>query len=532
MRCLLGALVAGPVATPAIAQMLVGDGTVTCGTPYVVAGGDTLSRIAARAYGDPQLYGFLADANWEALGGNPESIAAGMSLTIPCVDATGATMTADQVAKETARSAASLKEVVAVEGTLTPAELDTLFGPVALFPDKVLTPVLVASTFPLDVVKAARFVDETSELSDKERAAQAAKQDWDSSVRELAAGFPTLLTRMSDNIDWTEQAGEAVVAQTDDVLAALQRLRGKAQTNGYLVDNEAQKVETVNDKIVIASANPDVVYVPTYDSQVVYTTPVVGPPVYHYGYEDNYDWSDALVTGGIILGGAVILDEIFDDDDWDGWDGDDDIDWDRGDITIDRGDINIDRDRVNIDGGDRVAIGDGNRPGAGNGISIGNSDRPQVDREALAGARDRVGAAGRPGAGALAGAAAGVAAGAAAGSRRPISSSASRDAARKKIETRKATGAAPAKLKPARAQTTRGTAATSRARSPAKAANRAAPSRPAAQRVPKARAPSHASAFQRSSGGSRAAAAGSRGHSSMSRGGGSRGGGRGGGRGR
>ena len=75
-------------------------------------------------------------------------------------------------------------------------------------------------------------------------------------MRELAAGFPDLVTRMSDNIDWTEQAGEAVVAQTDEVLAAIQRLRTKAQENGYLVENEAQKVEEVNDKIVISPASP------------------------------------------------------------------------------------------------------------------------------------------------------------------------------------------------------------------------------------------------------------------------------------
>ena len=200
---------------------------------------------------------------------------------------------------------------------------------------------------------------------------------------------------MSDNIDWTEQAGEAVVAQTDEVLAAIQRLRAKAQENGYLVDNEAQTVEEVNDKIVIAPASPGVVYVPTYDSQVVYTTPVAGAPVYHYGYgydyvyHDDDDWDDALIAGGIILGGAVILDEIFDDDDWDGWDSDDDIDWDGGDITIDRDDIDIDIDRgdINIGDGDRVNIGDGDRPRIGDGdrVSIGDSDRPQIERGDLAG---------------------------------------------------------------------------------------------------------------------------------------------------
>ena len=285
VRSLAVALVAAPVAAPAAAQMLVGDGSVKCGGPYVISSGDTLSRVSERAYGDPMLYGILADANWDALGGDPEHLTVGMSITIPCIDANGKVLTPE----EAAEAAASLEAVVIAEGPLTPAELDTLFGPAALFPDQVLTPVLVAVTFPLDVVKAGRFVEGAAALSDQERAAQAADKPWDDSVRELAAGFPDLVTRMSDNIDWTEQAGEAVVAQTDEVLAAIQRLRTKAQENGYLVDNEAQKVEEVNDNIVISPASPGVVYVPTYDSKVVYTTPVVGAPVYHYGYGLRYD---------------------------------------------------------------------------------------------------------------------------------------------------------------------------------------------------------------------------------------------------
>ena len=294
VRSLAVALVASPVAAPAAAQMLVGDGSVKCGGPYVISSGDTLSRVSERAYGDPMLYGILADANWDALGGDPEHLTVGMSITVPCIDANGKILTPE----EAAEAAASLEAVVIAEGPLTPAELDTLFGPVALFPDQVLTPVLVAVTFPLDVVKAGRFVEGAADLSDQERAAQAADKPWDDSVRELAAGFPDLVTRMSDNIDWTEQAGEAVVAQTDEVLAAIQRLRAKAQENGYLVDNEAQKVEEVNDKIVISPASPGVVYVPTYDSQVVYTTPVVGAPVYHYGLRYGTATSMTMTTTG------------------------------------------------------------------------------------------------------------------------------------------------------------------------------------------------------------------------------------------
>ena len=480
--------------------------------------------MSERAYGDPMLYGILADANWDALGGDPEHLTVGMSITIPCIDANGKVLTPE----EAAEAAASLEAVVIAEGPLTPAELDTLFGPVALFPDQVLTPVLVAVTFPLDVVKAGRFVEGAAALSDQERAAQAADQPWDDSVRELAAGFPDLVTRMSDNIDWTEQAGEAVVAQTDEVLAAIQRLRAKAQENGYLVDNEAQKVEEVNDKIVISPASPGVVYVPTYDSKVVYTTPVVGAPVYHYGYggygygyvyDDDDDWDDALVAGGIILGGAIILDEIFDDDDWDGWDSDDDIDWDRGDITIDRGDVDIDIDRgdINIGDGDRASIGDGDRPQIGDGdrISIGDSDRTQVDRGDLANIGDRAGD--RPRAGTLP------------ANRTSISNAASRDVARQKIEARKTTGAGPANLRTSRPAASRAPASASRALTQSRSTTRSAPaiSRPKTSRTPTARAPSRSSAFQQPSR-SRPSVSSSRGRASAGRAGGGRGGGGGG----
>lgn len=501
--CLALAIAALGSAAPAGAQVLRGDGTVTCGSDYVIAPGDTLSRVAKRAYGDAMLWSRLVDANRDTLAGGPEDLAVGTTIAVPCIDTSGGPLTAE----EASAAATSMEAAVEAEGALAPAELDTLFGPVALFPDEVLTPVLVASTFPLDVVRAGRFVTGAADLSDKDRAAKAVDQAWDDSVRELAAGFPDLVTRMSDHIDWTEQAGEAVVAQTDDVLDSIQRLRATAKENGYLVDNKAQKVEEVNDKLVIAPATPGVVYVPTYDSNVVYTTPVAGPPVYHYGYDDDVvyvrddDWDDALVAGGIILGGAVILDEIFDDDDWHGWDGDDDIDWDRGDITIDRDEINIDRGEI--------SIGDGERPAAGGGgrISIGDSVRSRIERGDFPGIAEQP----RPATG-----------------RASISDPASREVARQKIETRRNAGAAPAQLPAAR----RPASSDARALTEARSANRqgAAISRPKSSQPPRAQAPGRSSAFQQPSRSRPAAVSGNRGRASMGRAAGGRGGGRGGGR--
>ncbi len=101
-------------------------------------------------------------------------------------------------------------------------------APVALFPDTLLAQILYATTYPLDIVKAARFVTQSADLPDKERAAAVETMDWDPSVQALAAGFPDLVTRMNDHIDWTEQVGDAVLVQTDDVMDSVQRLRDQA----------------------------------------------------------------------------------------------------------------------------------------------------------------------------------------------------------------------------------------------------------------------------------------------------------------
>jgi hypothetical protein len=226
-------------------------------------------------------------------------------------------------------------------------ELDTLMAPIALYPDPLLAQVLLASTYPVDVLKADRFLSKNAGLDDKARSALAAEQEWPDPVREMTAAFPQLIARMAEHMDWTEQAGSAVVAQTDDVLASLQRLRAQAKLNGYLVDNEAMTVAEDEDtgSITISSKDPEVVYVPQY-TETVYTQPAPATPIY---VTDDDDWDDYLVTGAVVWGSAIIIDEIFDDDDWDnGWNhwyggggngNGNSIDWD-GDLNIDNG-INI-----------------------------------------------------------------------------------------------------------------------------------------------------------------------------------------------
>ena len=505
--CLIFSCILGASAAYAQAD---GNG-IACGSPYVIGRGDSLSSVAKRAYGDPKRYDILFETNRDAIGGDPGNVAVGTSILVPCLDASGQPM----AGSASAGANAAIEAAITSEGPLDPDELDALFGPVALFPDPLLTQVLMAATFPLDVVKADRFVKASADLTDKQRADAAEKEPWDPGVRQLAAGFPDLITRMADHIDWTEQAGEAVVAQTEDVLDSIQRLRSKAQENGYLETNEAQAINVVDEQIYIVPANPEIVYVPTYSSQVVYTTPISTSSYYdpyYYGYA-NDDWTDALAAGAIIFGGALVLDEIFDNNDnlgnW--WRDGGSIDWDTGDINIDRGDINIDRGDVSLGNGN-INIGDGGRDG------IAGVDRPER-------ASTRPGSIGGPEGDALRGAPA----------RNFNPDAASREVARQKIETRKATTTGlgdlpptrPAAKAPAR-KSSAGAAATARPSTARPAAtsrsSSANVSRPSTTRKPSASTASRSgssTAFKQS-GGSRAAAGASRGRASSSGGGGRR----------
>lgn len=123
---------------------------------------------------------------------------------------------------------------------VSPDELDVLVAPVALFPDALLSQILMASTYPLDVVMAKRLFSQNSELAPADRSALAEAQPWDSSVIALAAGFPDVVSRMSEHIDWTQRMGDSVLVDTDAVLAAIQRMRQQALDMGNLATNEAQ----------------------------------------------------------------------------------------------------------------------------------------------------------------------------------------------------------------------------------------------------------------------------------------------------
>ena len=251
---------------------------------------------------------------------------------------------------------------------LTPEELQTLVAPVALYPDTLLIQVLIGATAPLDVIKADRLLTDNEGTDQAELGPLVEAENYDESVEVLAMAFPTVLQQMAVHIDWTEAVGAAMLAQSDDVMDAVQVKRNEAIASGALTDTPQQVItnEANSDVVVIQPANPEVVYVPQYDPQVVYSQPSNGV-------------NDALAGGLMFFGTVALIDNIFDDDDdWHGYWGCRDCGgWGGGpiyrnpDIDIDvDGNVNIgnrldiDRDKVKIDR-DKMKIDPDRRPDGG-----------------------------------------------------------------------------------------------------------------------------------------------------------------------
>jgi hypothetical protein len=151
----------------------------------------------------------------------------------------------------------------------TQAELDQMLAPVALYPDSLLSQVLIAATYPLEVVEAARWARAHPGLVGDEAVRAAADKDWDPSVKSLLA-FPQLLARMDEKLQWTRQLGEAFLGQEGEVMDTVQQLRQKARAAGHLVPDERVRVVEDAGTVVVEYADPGVVYVPYYDPWVVY----------------------------------------------------------------------------------------------------------------------------------------------------------------------------------------------------------------------------------------------------------------------
>jgi hypothetical protein len=219
---------------------------------------------------------------------------------------------------------------------LKPAELDALVAPIALYPDPLLAQLLMASTYPLEVVQADRWVSEKKKLKADALKAEAEKQGWDDSVKGLVV-TPSVLSMMSSKLDWTQKLGDAVLAQQADVMDAIQRLRARAQANNKLQSTKQQKVivreEANRQLIAIEPADPGTVYVPYYDPAVVYGSwPYPDYPPYYWGYPGYI--AAGIVATGIAFGAAYALGRWASGGRY--WGGGS-FDWNRNNINIGNG---------------------------------------------------------------------------------------------------------------------------------------------------------------------------------------------------
>jgi hypothetical protein len=261
---------------------------------------------------------------------------------------------------------------------VSPDQLDSLVAPIALYPDPLLAQALAASTYPLEIIQLQQWLEKNKNLNDKALADAVAKQSWDPSVQAMAA-LPDVVKRLADDIRWTTDLGNAFLAQQSDVMDAVQRMRKKAQDKGNLKSTEQQKVETkvIESKsvIVVEQANPQVVYVPSYDPVIVYGAPIYPYPPIYYPPAGYYAAGMALSFGVGVMMGA------FWSGGWGwgcGWGG-------HNDITINRNN-NFNRNS-NINGGNRNNINGGNRPS--NRPARGSGNRASTQPSRGGGAGDR-----------------------------------------------------------------------------------------------------------------------------------------------
>ena len=220
------------------------------------------------------------------------------------------------------------------------AQLDQLLAPVALYPDALLGQILMASTYPLEIVEADRWLHGPGKgLQGTALDAALGQQRWDPSVKSLVP-FPQVLDMLDTNLDWTEELGNAFLAQQGDVSASVQRLRRQAMAAGTLNTTQQQQVaEDSSQDITIDPADATMVYLPMYDPNAVYGAWAYPdyPPYY-------FPWPDVDVSMGIVFGfGFAVVGDYWG---WDRWD------WGHGRITVNG-------DRFNHINGRHPPIGSG-----------------------------------------------------------------------------------------------------------------------------------------------------------------------------
>ena len=203
--------------------------------------------------------------------------------------------------------------------TLSPDQLDGLVAPIALYPDPLVSQILVAATYPLEVVQAYQWMQRNPGLSGPALTQAAQEQNWDPSIQALVV-FPDVMKRLNEDVTWTNNLGNAFLTQQADVMDAIQRMRRKAQDAGKLASTQQQSVVQTTDAgqpvIEIVPANPDVIYVPVYDPAWIW-----GPPLW-YPYPRWY-WPPRPAFGaGVFFGfGPGITIGAFFGGGWGGWGG-------------------------------------------------------------------------------------------------------------------------------------------------------------------------------------------------------------------
>jgi hypothetical protein len=193
-------------------------------------------------------------------------------------------------------------------------ELDQMLAPIALYPDSLLTQILMASTYPLEVVQAARWSRTNPGYRGDQAVRAVEQQNWDPSVKSLVA-FPQVLELMEGSLDWTERLGNAFLSQQPEVWDTVQNLRQRADAAGNLQSNDQWRVEQDGPTYIIESPRPDIIYVPYYDPLIVYGDwwwPGYAPmrwspwPGYHSrpGFGRGYYWGSGISIGsGFFFGG-------------------------------------------------------------------------------------------------------------------------------------------------------------------------------------------------------------------------------------
>jgi hypothetical protein len=301
-----------------------------------------------------------------------------------------------QTAAQTPPAATTTTAPAPDQETLKPAELEGLVAPIALYPDTLLSNVLMASTYPLEVVRAERWLKQNKDLKADALKSAAEKQEWDASVKALIA-TPSVLDMMNEHLEWTQNLGEAFLAQQQDVMDAVQRLRSKAYDRKKLVTTNEQKVTVRDDQnrqyIYIEPSTPDSIYVPYYEPQVVYGDwPYSDYPAYPYYWGYPGYIGAGLIATGVAFGAVYALGRWATGGYWGGggWWGGSRVNWGGGAIDINRG-AHVEHWRHDTRHRQGARYNNANLQ-----QRFGNANRPQGGRQGLGNATTRPNSGSRP----------------------------------------------------------------------------------------------------------------------------------------